>query len=197
MIHPGLPNDQYHAWLDPIIFAAFGVAVAWMWAARPKVVKAAAVTVLVACLTLSIVSMPSFASAPGGWPSAATAADRIRAVTDDKPTAVTGVYKSGAAVEFPLRRAGSTVVDPSAAEFLVVTCDPLFERAVGIPCGGPAEAARAFMAGLALAETRVASPMVRGETSASSVDGDTRLPRVPPTRAYARAIRQRFRRADE
>ena len=154
MVHPGLPSDQYHAWLDPIVFAAIGVAAAWMWAARSLVVKAAAATLVVACLTLSIVSMPPFTSARGGWPSAAVAADRIRAVTGDSPTAVTGVYKTGAAVEFPLRRAGSTVIDPSAAEFLVVTCDPLFERPVGIPCGGPAEAARAFMAGFALAEVK-------------------------------------------
>ena len=154
VIHSGLPNDQYHAWLDPIILAAIGVAAAWLWGARSTVLKAAATTVVLACLTLSIVSMPPFTSARGGWPSAAEAADRIRAVTDDHPTAVTGVYKTGAAVEFPLRRAGSRVVDPSVAEFLVVTCDPLFERAVGIPCGGPAEAARAFMAGFAMAETR-------------------------------------------
>lgn len=153
-IHPGLPTDQYHAWLDPIVVAAIGVAVARLWAARPIVMKAAATAVVIACLTLSTVSMPPLVSARGGWPTAAAAADRIRMVTDDKPTAVVGVYKSGAAVEFPLRRAGSTVVDPPFAEFLVVTCDPLFERAVGIPCGGPAEAARAFMAGFALAEAK-------------------------------------------
>jgi hypothetical protein len=154
MIHPGLPNDQYHAWLDPILFAAIGVAVAWLWAARPIVMKATALAVLVACLTLSTVSMPPLMSAHGGWPTAAAAAERIRAVTEGKPTAVTGVYKTGAAIQFPLRRAGSTVVDPSVAEFLVVTCDPLFEGPVGIPCGGRAEAARAFMAGFALAEAK-------------------------------------------
>jgi hypothetical protein len=154
MIHPGLPNDQYHAWLAPIVFAAIGVAVAWLWASRPIVMKAAASAVVVACLTLSTVSMPPLMSARGSWPTAAAAAARIRAVTEDKPTAVTGVYKTGAAVEFPLRRAGSTVVDPSVAEFLVVVCDPLFERSVGIPCGGRAEAARAFMVGFALAEVK-------------------------------------------
>jgi hypothetical protein len=154
MVHAGLPNDQYHAWLDPIVFAAIGIAAASMWGARSLVVKAAAATVVVACLTLSIVSMPPFTTARGGWPSAVEAAARIRAVTSGSPTAVTGVYKSGAAVEFPLRRAGSTVVDPAAAEFLVVTCDPLFERGVGIPCGGQAEAARAFMAGFAMATVR-------------------------------------------
>jgi hypothetical protein len=98
--------------------------------------------------------MPPLMSAHGGWPTAAAAAERIRAVTEGKPTAVTGVYKTGAAIQFPLRRAGSTVVDPSVAEFLVVTCDPLFEGPVGIPCGGRAEAARAFMAGFALAEAK-------------------------------------------
>ena len=161
---------------------------------RSTVLKAAATTVVLACLTLSIVSMPPFTSARGGWPSAAEAADRIRAVTDDHPTAVTGVYKTGAAVEFPLRRAGSRVVDPSVAEFLVVTCDPLFERAVGIPCGGPAEPRVPSWRALRWRRRGTVSPMVHGDTSASSTDGDIRLPCVRPdsgvrSRDTARTLR--------
>ena len=182
VIHSGLPNDQYHAWLDPIILAAIGVAAAWLWGARSASLEGGGHNSRPRLLEpLSIVSMPPFTSARGGWPSAAEAADRIRAVTDDHPTAVTGVYKTGAAVEFPLRRAGSRVVDPSVAEFLVVTCDPLFESAVGIPHAADRRKPRVPSWRASRWRRRgTVSPMVHGDTSASSTDGDIRLPCVRP-----------------
>jgi hypothetical protein len=136
----GLPNDQYHAWLDPILFAVIGVAVATLSAAtRPQVAKPAAVAIVAACVALSVAAMPPLSAPDGGWPRAAETADRIRSLTGDRPTAVTGVAKSGGALEFPLRRQGAPVTTPAAADFLVITCDPLFELGVGVPCGGPAE----------------------------------------------------------
>lgn len=144
----GLPNDQYHAWLDPILFAVIGVAVATLSAApRPLIGRSAAIAMVVACLILSVVVMPPLTSPDGGWHRAAESAARIRSVTGDQPTAVTGVAKSGGALEFPMRRQGSPIAAPSAAEFLVVTCDPLFEAGVGFRCGGPAEEAIARQIG--------------------------------------------------
>jgi Dolichyl-phosphate-mannose-protein mannosyltransferase len=137
---PGLPNDQYHAWLDPILFAAIGVAVVTLSAAPRAVVgRSAAVAMVAACVILSVVAMPPLSSPDGGWRRAAESAARIRSVTGDQPTAVTGVAKSGGALEFPLRRQGTPIATPPAAEFLVVSCDPLFEVGVGVRCGGPAE----------------------------------------------------------
>lgn len=144
---PGLPNDQYHAWLDPILFAVIGVAVARLWASSTQLGRTVGATVVVACTALSLAVMPAMSSPGGGWPRMAEAAVRIRAVTGDRPTAITGVAKTGGAVEFPLRRQHTPVVEQSAAEFLVVTCDTLFERGVGLPCNGPAEEARAQAAG--------------------------------------------------
>ena len=147
VIHPGLPRDQYHSWLDPIVFTAIAIGVAWMWSARSMLVRTAAATVIVVCAVPSILVMPSFERSGGGWPVAAEAAETIRPALGDEPTAVTGVYKSGGAIEFPLRRSGAAIVDASRARFLVVTCDPLFENAVGLACGGPAEAAQAQLVG--------------------------------------------------
>jgi 4-amino-4-deoxy-L-arabinose transferase-like glycosyltransferase len=145
---PGLPNDQYHAWLDPILFAVIGVAVATLSAApRALVGRSAAVAMVAACVMLSAVAMPPLSSPDGGWRRAAESAARIRSVTGDQPTAVTGVAKSGGALEFPLRRRGTPIAAPSAAEFLVVSCDPLFEAGVGMRCGGPAEEAIARQMG--------------------------------------------------
>ena len=145
---PGLPNDQYHAWLDPILFAVIGVAVATLSAApRAFVGRSAAVAMVAACVTLAVVATPPLSSPDGGWSRAAESATRIRSVTGDQPTAVTGVAKSGAALEFPLRRQRAPITAPSAAEFLVVSCDPLFEAGVGARCGGPAEEAIASQMG--------------------------------------------------
>jgi hypothetical protein len=96
---------------------------------------------------LSVVAIPPLSSPDGGWSRAAESAARIRSVTGDQPTAVTGVAKSGGALEFPLRRQGTPIATPSAAEILVVSCDPLFETGVGVRCGGPAEEAIARQMG--------------------------------------------------
>lgn len=136
--YAGLPTDQYHAWLEPILLAAIGTAGAQLW--RAKVV---AIALVGACIALSLISLPPLSSPDGGWPRAAATATRIRAVTGDHTVAVAGVGKSGAALEFPLRRAHSPGAGFAAAEFLVVTCDPLFFRVSVLPCGGQAEAAAA------------------------------------------------------
>src|SRR6201999_1424768 len=145
---PGLPNDQYHAWLDPILFAAIGVAVVTFSAApRALIGRSAAAAMVTACLILAVVAMPPLSSPDGGWRRAAESAARIRSVVGDQPTAVTGVAKNGGALEFPLRRQGTPIAAPSAAQFLVVSCDPLFETGVGMRCGGPAEEAIARQMG--------------------------------------------------
>jgi hypothetical protein len=122
------------------LFAVIGVAVATLSAApRARVGRPAAVAIVAACVTVSVAAMPPLSSPDGGWPRAAESAARIRSVTGDQPIAVTGVAKSGGALEFPLRRQGTPITTPAAAEFLVVSCDPLFEAGVGVRCGGPAE----------------------------------------------------------
>lgn len=147
VIHPGLPRDQYHSWLDPITFVAIGIGAGWMWSSRKVLMRCAAAAVVMVCVISAIVVMPSFAPSAKGWPHAAQAAETIRPALGDAPTAVIGVNKSGAAIGFPLSREGVGLVDPSNATLLVVTCDPLFERSIGLACGGPAEAAEAALVG--------------------------------------------------
>jgi hypothetical protein len=88
-------------------------------------------------------------------------------VTGDQPTAVTGVAKSGGALEFPLRRLGTPIAAPSTAAFLVVSCDPLFEAGVGLRCGGPAEQAIARQIGFT--GTRLADRFADGPRRVVSV----------------------------
>lgn len=148
---PGLPTDQYHAWLDPILLAAVGVATAHLWSTAVTVGRFACVAIIASCLALALLAMPPLTSPGGGWPAAAAAADRIRVHVGGQPVAITGVAKAGTSLAFPLQRAGANVVTPSSADYLVVVCDPLFERAVGLPCGGPAETAAAHQSGLSVA----------------------------------------------
>lgn len=161
----GLPTDQYHTWLDPILLAAIGSAAARWWTGLlPRITAAVAVG---SCIALSIVSLPPGTSPDGGWPRAADTASRIRTVTGSHSVAVIGVAKTGAALEFPLRRQGSPIADPSTAEFLVVTCDPLFFRVAVLPCGGQAEAATAREIGFPTA--RVVSRFADGPRRVVSI----------------------------
>ncbi|OBK28953.1 hypothetical protein A5634_19305 [Mycobacterium asiaticum] len=138
----GLPTDQYHTWLDPILFSAIGFSAARLWTAG-VLARAGAVAVVATCVALSLVSLPASSSPDGGWPRAADTATRIRATTGDHTVAVIAVAKTGAALDFPLRRQYTPADDAASAEFLVVTCDPLFFRVAVLPCGGQAEAAEA------------------------------------------------------
>jgi hypothetical protein len=140
MFTPGLPNDQYHAWLDPIAFAAIGVAATRLAEdVRAPIGRISAAAVVVGCVSLSIASMPPLSSPDGGWPRAAATAARVSAESNGQPISVAGVAKSGAALAFPLTRNGPPVTQVSSSAVLVVTCDRLFERSIGAACGGPAE----------------------------------------------------------
>ncbi|HXG40726.1 MAG TPA: hypothetical protein VNJ28_07260, partial [Candidatus Limnocylindrales bacterium] len=89
----------------------------------------------------------------GGYPAARAAAERIaRLVPPDAPVSLAGVpaFKRASAIGYPLVAGGRTVRELRAAAgdrlgpdvpVLVVVCDPLFEPAIGRPCGGPAEEA--------------------------------------------------------
>ena len=148
VIDAGVPNDQYHGWLDPVLLAAVGVAVARMCATAQRLTpRVVAVVAVAACVGLSVASMPPLSSPDGGWPRAAAAALRIGSVAGDRPIAVTGVAETGGELEFPLRRRHLPIGDLRSAQVLVVVCDPYFERAIGLPCGGWAELSRARQAG--------------------------------------------------
>lgn len=143
----GLPNDQYHTWLDPILFAAVGVAFARVAGSEGLRLRIVALAAVVGCVMLSLTSMPPLRSANGGWPTAEASAAKIHALAGDRSIAVTGIVKTGEALAFPLRLQNAPMADPSDADILVVVCDPLLEQALGIPCDGKAEDGKAARIG--------------------------------------------------
>jgi hypothetical protein len=138
---PGLPNDHYHAFLDPVVFVFVGLALASVAHRRPAgPVVAGAIVVGLASFNLAIGPPP--VSPDGGWARAEAAADRIVAEVGDRPFALLGLpaLKSTDTYGYPLIRSGNVPVAAADAEVLVVLCDRLFEAgAIGASCGGPAE----------------------------------------------------------
>jgi hypothetical protein len=154
----GLPNDHYHAFLDPIVVIVIAVSLAGLFAralatwradhhpgaALAGIAIGAGLAVLVA---VALVRKPPLVDPDGGWPAMRAAGGRIAAYAGGRPVALWGLpdFKNSDAVRFPFERAGGTVAvlidSPEGVEVVVVTCDRLFEGAIGAPCGGPAESA--------------------------------------------------------
>jgi 4-amino-4-deoxy-L-arabinose transferase-like glycosyltransferase len=145
----GLPNDHYHAFLDPVVVilaSVTGIAMASPAAGpRPRVdvtARALLAIALVAVVGLEVSRWPRAADPNGGWPTMQAAGARIVETTGQDPVALVGIpgFKSPDAIGFPIVYAGGALADdPSSAGFIVVPCDRLFESVVGADCGGPAE----------------------------------------------------------
>ena len=175
---PGLPNDHYHAFADPMVFTLVGLGAGALWRVRPRravatsastatpptnapdasagigrtvpVGPAVVVVGLVLLIGFNLLNQPPAAHPDGGFPAAETAAARIIAATGEGTTITLRSlpdFKSTEAYAYPLIRAGASVLadtgsGPVASSdgALVVICDSLFEKSIGAPCGGPAEA---------------------------------------------------------
>jgi hypothetical protein len=156
---PGLPNDHYHAFADPMVFVLVGIGAAALARTRP-IGPPIAVAAIVALVAWNVASQPPAVHPDGGFPAAASAGDRIDAVLDGAGIDGGQVvrlrslpdFKSTEAYGYPLVRGGRSVVaetptgtapgsvapaDGGAA--LVLICDRLFEPTMGVTCGGAAE----------------------------------------------------------
>ncbi|HKG18511.1 MAG TPA: hypothetical protein VKB00_02135, partial [Candidatus Limnocylindrales bacterium] len=151
---PGLPNDHYHAFADPIVFVVVGLGLAALARWRPErrpVGVAAAVGAVVLLVAYNLTIWPPKVAPDGGWPAADAAGARILTsapgasaedllVLHSLPT-----FKSADAVRFPLVRRGAMAPelfgDPIGFDQLahVVVCDALFRDAIGAECAGRAE----------------------------------------------------------
>ena len=147
---PGLPNDHYHAFLDPAVFVAAGLGVAALWQRDVvgRIVAAAGVALVVA---LNVAIWPPRVAPDGGYPAAEQAARRILETVGTERYRLVGLpkAKNADAYGFPLIRLGalpSTDGRP-AATYLVIACDRLLEPLIGASCGGAAEDARAVELG--------------------------------------------------
>jgi hypothetical protein len=148
-VTPQLPNDHYHAFLDPLVLAVAGAGIASLWTAgaassRVPVARALAIGALVTLALGSVTGWPPSPSPDGGFPAADAAAARIANRLEGRTPALVSIpsFKSPEGIEFPLVRRGITIApNPSTALVVVIECDPLFEQVVGVACGGPAERA--------------------------------------------------------
>ncbi len=146
---PGLPNDHYHAFLDPVVFVAVGLAAGALWKLRRPVGPAIAAIAVAALVALNVSIWPPRVAPDGGYPAAEAAARRILAAVPDGRYRLDGLptLKNPNAYAFPLIRLGGRpdAADPPddpADVGLVIACDRLLEPIIGTACGGAAEAAR-------------------------------------------------------
>jgi hypothetical protein len=165
VVVPGLPNDHYHAFADPmvVVLVALGLG-ALVVGPRPAAPVLAGVAI-VALLGWNLTHQPPAIHPDGGWPAGEAAGDRVIAAFETAGVHADDVvrlrslpdFKSTEAVAYPLDRrdrafvaempndrlAPGSVDPPPAAAGWVLLCDDRFREAIGAPCGGPAEDAAA------------------------------------------------------
>ncbi|MFN8629608.1 MAG: glycosyltransferase family 39 protein [Chloroflexota bacterium] len=156
VIVPGLPNDHYHAFLDPIVVTLVGLGVAVLvragrTASRTALLAPAMGAALAAALAgIAVTAWPPAISPDGGWRLVDLAAGHIvvgvhgNYPTEPRILASLPDFKPDDALRFPLDRRGFGLEPKGAAEagttgVLTIVCDPLFDESKGFPCGGPAE----------------------------------------------------------
>ncbi len=153
----GLPNDHYHAFLDPAVIILVALALralgsgSGLQVTADRAARVVVAGVVVALVGVAIGRWPPLTQANGGWPNARDAGARIAALVPGGSFDVRGlpIFKTAEGVGYPIIAAGgiavmSTNVETAtrtiaAGATLVVVCDRLFESVIGDPCGGPAE----------------------------------------------------------
>jgi 4-amino-4-deoxy-L-arabinose transferase-like glycosyltransferase len=175
-----LPNDHYHAFVDPIVFVAVGLGIAGLvrigrsravasGAGGARIALVAAAVGVVAVVASNLARQPPAVSPDGGWPAGDAAAERVLTDVGGAGAGTIVLHslpeiKSADAMRFPLVRRGAdapeVVADSLGWETLphVVLCDALFADAIGAACGGPAEDAAVAPYGQRLVERFEAAP---------------------------------------
>jgi 4-amino-4-deoxy-L-arabinose transferase-like glycosyltransferase len=148
----GLPNDHYHAFLDPIVVILIAVPAAslleraletWRANRRPGAAVAGIVVGvgLAALVAVALIRTPPTVDPDGGWPAMRAAGERVVVQAAGRAVLLFGLpdFKLPDAVGFPIEHAGGQLISLAGADRIVIACDRLFEAAIGAPCGGPAE----------------------------------------------------------
>jgi hypothetical protein len=158
---PGLPNDHYHAFLDPIVVLLVAVPLGILLersiaAARSTRRPISALAPMAIGLAIVLIVGASLARRPpdidpdGGWPALQAAGERLVGEADDGTVYLVGLpsFKLPDAIGFPIVHANGRVLPGSpldaaasvaATRSVVIVCDRLFEGPIGAACGGPAE----------------------------------------------------------
>ncbi len=167
VVTPGLPNDHYHAFLDPVVLALVGTGAARLAQGTRRATvdrapsgarllgPATAVGLTAVLGAIAVTSWPPAVSPDGGWRLADEAAAHVVEVVDagwppGEPRLLVSlpVFKPDDAMRFPLARHGLALQPPVAIQpagaslpvgVVVTVCDPLFDDATGLPCGSLAE----------------------------------------------------------
>ena len=160
----GLPNDHYHAFMDPVVIVLVALAVRAVARGsglhqRVDVAARAVVAVALAALVLLDLRLAPPADPNGGWPAARDAGERIVAEAAGRSIEIRGlpIFKTAEGTGFPVIYAGgdaavatdrATAVAPlEPGSLVVIACDRLFETVILHACGGEAE--RRFYEGIA------------------------------------------------
>ena len=125
---PGLPNDHYHAFADPMVFTLVGLGVAaatdgilrppGQRPAGPAVGPILAALGIVALLGWNLTHLPPATNPDGGFPAGEAAGERVGAALANAgigPEAIVRIrslptFKSSEAMAYPLLRAGRIVL---------------------------------------------------------------------------------------
>ena len=157
----GLPNDHYHAFLDPVVVLLVAIPLgilfdramdAWRSTRRPgtAIAPVAVGLVVVAIFATSISRRPPPVDPDGGWPAMRAAGERVVSTAAGEGIWLVGLpdFKLPDALGFPIVHAGGRLVEPfpipasgpgPVSGRIAIVCDRLFEPAMGGACGGPLE----------------------------------------------------------
>ena len=121
---PGLPNDHYHAFVDPIVVILIGVPAAgflsraldaWRSTRRPNTAIAviAIAADLMALVAVTVIRTPPAVDPNGGWPAMRDAGVRVAAFAAGRPVFLYGLpeFKLPDTLGFPIEFAGNDVAD--------------------------------------------------------------------------------------
>jgi hypothetical protein len=171
-----LPNDHYHAFLDPLVLALVGAGLACVVAhlartAHPALGRAAGLVGVGLMAVVAVMARPPATAPDGGWAAARHDGAAIVEAAAGRPFTLAGLpeIKSTDAVGFPIAMAGVVPGDPAglapgSPDPVVIVCDPVFVELIGAPCGGEAE--RAWLGDRAVVS---AAPVTLPDTGARRV----------------------------
>ncbi len=152
VVVPGLANDDYHAFADPMVVTVIAVGLTSIAArGRPGALRAiaqvGATLVVIALVGWNLATQPPSIAPDGGWAAAQASATRVVKASATRPIELSSLptFKGDEALRMPLEAAGALPLPASTGPSArpntvqVVLCDQLFRASIGADCGGPAE----------------------------------------------------------
>ena len=155
----GLPNDHYHAFLDPVVIIMVALGLRAMAAGSgldtgvDRTARTIVLGLVVGLVVIDVSRWPPLTQRNGGWPAASEAGARIAARSPGRVIDVRSLptFKTAEGIGFPIVAAGGSAIiatnetsdlrPATPGSLIVIVCDRLFEPVLSGTCGGTAEAA--------------------------------------------------------